>query len=1051
MDIVSQTLTGLSTSSKRNEAAGSGNGRGMLVVNANAEIVQVDSDFAALLGLLPHELIGSSAFKLLVEDDLELARELFSSLITGTTPQVSAEVRLQASRDTVSVTASALLVPDLRGGDPLIVVSFLRQAVSATPGLSNDRYRRLVESARAIPFEYDVARRCYSYVGQQAVHILGYPLDNWYQPLFWHQIAHPDDREDANQAYWTAAMEGGQIDVHYRALDSEGRVRWIREVAVAITGPEGPRHYWGFMFDITERKQAQEALRSSEAQLRQISETILDLVCTLDATGSFLYASPSYRATMGYEPDELVGRSAFEFIHPDDAMVVRRAFLQHLDSRRPGQLRFRFLNAYGKYVWVESVGNILLNGDGVVTGAVVSSRDISKQVQTEDALTRSMERFKLLVESTGVVAYEFDARSGDITYVAPQIEHLLGHPVENWYDKQFWRDHVHPEDLSYTDALLSSVEQSDVSISASYRMLDYSGHYVWVKDVFYPQVLDGKLREVRGFLIDIDEEKQVEAELLGSRERFRLLVESTGIVAYESNLVEGKVVYVGPQIEQLLGHRLENWYRPSFWLETIHPDDMSEADRQLEEARKSGQPVQLVYRMLDSQGRAVWIRDHYFPVLRDGALVGDRGFIIDISEAKRAELERQEMETQIQHAQRMESLGQMAGGIAHDFNNLLTAIGGYAELASRQTEESETRQLVEQIINSTRRAADLTRQLLAYAGQGRRVEQSCNINSIVREMSALLQSVISRKVNLRFELAPSEMTIKGEASQLRQVVMELLSNASDSIGENPGEIVIRSGVEDLRSSDTRGHYSDGPPAPGSYVVLEVEDSGCGMDAQSMRRIFDPFFTTKFTGRGLGLAAVQGIVRAHGGTVHVESRPGMGTSIKVFLPARNLQTVEPAAPAQPARAPQQRQTEGSAVQAMNLGGYVLVVDDEESVRAITQAILKKQGISVLTAADGVEAVAMVQEHGAEIALVLLDVTMPRMSGVEAFRAMRELQPDIRVVLSSGYNQAEAYRQFSQEGLCGFIQKPYLRQELLDTISEVLLPQDAPSALAAAETS
>ncbi|MCC7479379.1 PAS domain-containing protein [bacterium] len=1030
-----------------------GNGRGLLVVNSRAEIIKLDTDCAAMLGQPASRLVGSNALRLVIPEDLDLARELLSSLVSGQTDEVTTDIRLRKGEDeTVLLSARALIVPLPDGSEQLIAVNLSRPADNKGSGPNSDRYRRLVETARAIPFEYDVARRCYSFIGRQAEQILGYTLEDWYQPMFWHQIAHPDDREEANQAYWNAAMEGGQVDVHYRVIDHSGQVRWLREVAVAITGPEGPRHYWGFMFDITERKLAQEALRASESQLRQISEAILDLVCTLDSKGRFLYVSPSYRSTMGYDTATLLGQCAFDLIHPDDLSLVRRAFLEHLDSRKPGHARFRFMNAYGEYIWVESVANVLLNGNGDLMGAVVSSRDISRQIEAEDALTQSMERFKLLVESTGVVAYEFDATSGEISYVAPQIEQLLGYPASRWYNKQFWRDHVHPADLSYTDALLGSVEHGDVCISASYRMLNSSGQYVWVKDVFYPQVVEGELREVRGFLIDINEEKQVEAELLGSRERFRLLVESTGIVAYESNLIEGKVAYVGPQIEQLLGHTLENWYRPSFWLECIHPDDMAEADRQLEEARRSGVPVQLVYRMLAADGRAVWVRDHYFPVLQDGALVGERGFIIDISEAKRSEQERLEMEAQIQHAQRMESLGQMAGGIAHDFNNLLTAIGGYAELASRQTEESETRQLVEQIISSTRRAADLTRQLLAYAGQGRRIEQSCNLNSIVREMSALLQSVISRKVNLRFELSNSDLIIKGEASQLRQVVMELLSNASDSIGDNPGEIVIRSVLEEIRSADSRGHYSDGPPAAGSYVILEVEDSGCGMDAQSIRRIFDPFFTTKFTGRGLGLAAVQGIVRAHGGTVHVESRPGMGTSIRLYLPARLAEAPAPSrveeAPRQTLAAAASREpVQGAGLQ---LGGYVLVVDDEESVRAITKAILKKQGLEVLTACDGLEALDMVRDYGPNISLVLLDVTMPRMTGVEAFRAMREIQPGIKVILSSGYNQSEAYRQFSQEGLCGFIQKPYLRQELLDTINGVISAAAQPAEMAGAET-
>ena len=399
--------------------------------------------------------------------------------------------------------------------------------------------------------------------------------------------------------------------------------------------------------------------------------------------------------------------------------------------------------------------------------------------------------------------------------------------------------------------------------------------------------------------------------------------------------------------------------------------------------------------------------------------------ILDITGRKRAERERRALEEKIQKTQKLESLGVLAGGIAHDFNNLLMGILGNADLALlRMPPESPGRPNVQAIDTAAQRAADLTNQLLAYSGAGRFVVERVDLNRLVEETAGLLRTVISKKVVLRFALAPDLPPVEADATQIRQVVMNLITNASEAIEDRNGMVTVSTGVLEADRAYLSGTYLDESLPEGRYVYLEVSDTGCGMDEETRARIFDPFFTTKFTGRGLGLAAVLGIVRGHGGAIKVYSEPGRGTSVKVLLPeALGSIRESPEGP-------------GSGRETWRGRGLVLVVDDDAPVRQVAAMMLEDAGFRVLQAADGREGVELFRSYAEEIAAVLLDLTMPRMSGEEAFREMRRIRPDVPVILSSGYNEQDATNRFAGKGIAGFIQKPYRSADLLAEIRKVL---------------
>ncbi len=392
----------------------------------------------------------------------------------------------------------------------------------------------------------------------------------------------------------------------------------------------------------------------------------------------------------------------------------------------------------------------------------------------------------------------------------------------------------------------------------------------------------------------------------------------------------------------------------------------------------------------------------------------------------RFEEERLALEAKVQQAQKLESLGVLAGGIAHDFNNLLVGILGNADLALLDLPpESPARQSVRDIEVAARRATELVRQMLAYSGKGRFVVEPLDLGLVVEEMLHLLEASVSKKAHLRLDLAPGLPRVEGDATQLRQVLMNLILNASDAIGDRSGVVSVRTGAMRCDRAYLDGSFmaSDAPAGP--YVFVEVSDTGVGMERATIERIFDPFFSTKFTGRGLGLAAVLGIVRSHRGAIKVRSELGRGTTVRVLLPpAADERVAGSALQGETARAPTAR------------AGVVLLVDDEETVRAVGRAMLARLGFEVVAARDGREAVEVFASDPRRFACVLLDLTMPRMDGDECFRRLRELRPEVRVVLSSGYNEQELLARFAGKGLAGFIQKPYHIDELAAALDRVL---------------
>ena len=526
-------------------------------------------------------------------------------------------------------------------------------------------------------------------------------------------------------------------------------------------------------------------------------------------------------------------------------------------------------------------------------------------------------------------------------------------------------------------------------------------------------VPDGPL--VIAFISDVSEREDALRALIASEERFRIL----SAAAFEGVFVhaEGKILLANEAGAAMYGFDPASLVGASL-MDLTDPASRAVVAEHLRSG--SAEPYEGIARRKDGSTFVAEVR---------GRTLSHQGrptrvtVIRDVTERKRIETEQRALEERVRQAQKLESLGVLAGGVAHDFNNILTVISNGVALAKRDAVLGAASPAhLDAIALAAKRATELCRQMLAYAGKARLQRESVDLSAVVGEMSSMLEASVSKKATLVRELAPGLPRLLGDATQIRQIVMNLVINASEAISAPHGTIRISTGTGTYEAESFARSAAGGELKVGEYVWLEVEDDGVGMDAQTRAQMFDPFFTTKFVGRGLGMAAVLGIVRGHEGAIDVESRPGHGTRIRVFFPASS---------AEPDRA-----TSAPASQVRG-EGLVLVVDDEKNVRISTEFLLRGFGFDVIAARDGAEAIEVFRSESRRIDVVLLDLTMPRMDGIETMRELRRIAPEARVVLTSGYGSVDLEEETKRgEGPNAILPKPYAAERLLATLREVM---------------
>jgi PAS domain S-box-containing protein len=988
-----------------------------------------------LLGYSSSELLGNLAFDFLHPDDVAATLALFDQAMdTGTPEDALCRVRkADGSWRWLEFIGSPFT--NRRGERRMALigrdVDDREQALDALRR-SERLHRTLVETATCGIIESDAEAR-FTFVNPAYARMIGLPAEELIGRYVWEfnepgeEVSSPGELARALQHQPTPERRVARLRTpDGRRLVVEADWNYLRDADGRVSG------FVCVVEDVTRREATDAALVESHRYITQIAETSPSILCVFGVHDwSVRWVNSRAVAATGLDAAQLRERGSRileESVHPDDRHLVAEAVARALrspdDEVAATEHRVRHVSGWR---WVLSRFAVFSRDDaGRPVEMLVSQLDVTEQHLTLDQLRAQEERFRLLAENAGDVIIEFD-RQGTLLFLSPSWTTITGHPVRGAVGRNM-DDLIHQvmdpgEPLAFEEFVREIFDSGSDPVGI-YRIHHADGSPRWLEArtrLF--RTADG---DTRGMAIirDVTDRVRTEEALRASEARFRQVAESLYDFIVEVS-PEGEVAYISPSFREILGFDPARYSVRDAALQ-LHPEDRERVFAEMQRLI-AGHPIgPLAFRQRDAQGRWRWLESHGTPRPTADGRFGGVVITRDVSERVRAEDDARALQAQLLQSQKLESLGVLAGGIAHDFNNLLVGILGNASLALADlTPDSPLYEAMQGIETAALRAGELTNQMLAYSGKGRFVVEMVDMNALVAEMANLLEASISKKARLELDLDPQLPAVEGDASQLRQVVMNLITNASDALGDEGGSIRLRTQrVPNASEIPLRSRIEE-PMAPGPAVLLEVVDTGRGMDEATAQRIFDPFFTTKFTGRGLGLAAALGIVRGHRGAIDVRSGVEAGTSFRILLPAGEPRTTLPEQV--PACAPRE---------AVRAQGTVLVADDEEVVLAMARRILEQAGFEVITARDGREAVDVFRRWGDRIAVVLLDLTMPRLSGEEALRLLRDECPDVPVVLTSGYAESEIATRFEGVPLEGFLQKPFRPAELVDRIRAAL---------------
>jgi two-component system, cell cycle sensor histidine kinase and response regulator CckA len=836
---------------------------------------------------------------------------------------------------------------------------------------------------------------------------------------------HTDPRTTAEVREATSARREGAWEV--LGYDKSGAPFWNLLQLTAVRDEQGAvTELLATRTDITHHKQTAATKRSQveeefRARARLIAESSPHIMYVYDCIDQrTVWSNRRVESALGYTPEQVAAFGpgfAIDILHPDD-----RKRLPELLARWVGlpdetvlESEYRMRHADGTWRWFLGHDKVFLREpDGRVRQLIGTSQDITGRKRVEEALRES----EAFLNATGRVAkvggWEVDCRTREIRWTE-ETGRIYELPPGHIPTVEEAIAFYHPDDREAIRQVFERAVTDGVPWDGEFRLVTARGNLIWTRSICSPEFRDGEVVRLHGTFQDITERKAAEAELAFSHLILRKVGDAIMVCeAGSPDAQEPRIVYVNEAFESSLGYpSAEVLGRPPSVLRG--PDGDPRTPDQIRDALRR-EPVRVDLRVYRKDGSDRWVEIDTMPVSIDDKKVTHLVSVLrDITD-------RLAVERKLRETQKIESLGLLAGGVAHDFNNLLTSILGYASLSeSALPPDTPVKDFLAEIERAGRRASELCQQLLAYAGRGRVVVGPINLSKLVDECVRLARLTVSTRATLSLHLAPDLPHFSGDASQFRQVIMNLVMNASDALGEHEGVITITTGSKPFnRDQLSRGIFGD-QMRPGEYVYLEVTDTGCGMDAATKAKIFDPFFTTKPGGRGLGMAAVLGIVKVHRGSIRVESTPGAGTTLTLVFPCGETTSAPAANPRAPVRVGE---------------GMILVVDDEEVVRNLTVRMVKSLGFQTREARDGQEAVEVVRRDGATLRAVLLDMTMPRLNGREAYAAIRKIVSNLPVLVMSGYSAAEVVTSFEDRHFVGFLQKPYSQLDLADALNALL---------------
>ncbi|MBT3199478.1 MAG: PAS domain S-box protein [Phycisphaerales bacterium] len=765
----------------------------------------------------------------------------------------------------------------------------------------------------------------------------------------------------------------------------------------------------------------QRALRASEEKFAKAFHASPDsIIISALADGRIIDVNEGFQSISGYSRDEAIGRTSLE-LNLWTSTEKREKVADIL--RTQGYVRDMEMNFHRKsgdpFTGLVSIQHIELDAERCLVSVV---RDITEHKQTLEELRQHREQLQALTD-LAPVAISWANRQGDILYCNNKFRELYGYSLEDiptldrWYhlaypDQEYRKSVIARWETGVDNAIKSGREIAP--IEANIVCKNGSTRYVEISGTVLPN-------RVLAIFNDISDRKQAEEALRSEKDFSNTLIQASPafIVAIAP---DGKTMLMNESMRKELGYSEAEVVGTDYLTTFVPKTDRKDLIKVFQNLNSTTVFTTNENRVLTRDGRKLLVEWRGQQICdSDGHVEYFIGVGIDITERKRAESERDRLEEQLRQAQKMEAVGQLAGGIAHDFNNILTAIQGNAELLKMDIPDTSVQtKFADEIIKGSNRAADLTRQLLAFARKGKWQAVPIDIHDVISQTVSMLTHSIDRRIDIRLELHASPSTITGDPTQLQNTMLNLGVNARDAM-PNGGTLTYATRRVTLTQTDCDNHPFD--LTPGEFIEICITDTGIGMDNETQQRIFEPFFTTKEVGKGtgLGLAGVYGCILNHEGGISVCSEPGCGASFKILLPLADSKT----------KTTPETSTENTPIRGT---GHILVVEDEESVRNFVAASLNNLGYTVHTCYDGVDGTEYYRRHHSEIDIVILDLIMPKMNGEDTFIEMKKINPNVKAIIASGFSHAQTTNKMLNEGALTLLNKPFNMIKLSQAIAK-----------------
>jgi two-component system cell cycle sensor histidine kinase/response regulator CckA len=878
--------------------------------------------------------------------------------------------------------------------------------------LESQQQLRLAVSAGLGVWECDLRRGAVA-LSPQYQRVFGQPPLSFGE---WMNLIHPDDVERVVAIAREGVDRTHRWEAEFRVLWPDGSVRWMISKATVIVDEGGrPARMVGVSLDITDRKQAEAALRESEERFRLMANTAPVMIWVSGTNKLCTFFNKPWLDFTGRTMEEELGNGWADGVHAEDLEHCLDIYFTAFEARSNFQMEYRLRHAGGEYRWVLDNGTPLYR-EGEFVGYIGSCIDITDHKLIEQRLLSNEVQLTDAQRLAKVGSFEVHIDS-DSLYWSDEISRIFGVTNRGPSDFATFLQSVHPQDREKVLESARKVRSTGATIETEYHVVRPDGEVRFVRSIVEAIKNDrGKPVRLAGATQDVTEQVLAREHLRESEQRFRRVFEEgpLGLALVGKDYRFEKVNHA---LCQMVGYS-ETELRQMSFADITHPDDVLPDMGLAEKLFRSEIPFyQLRKRYLKKSGEIIWI-NLTASVVRDrnGEALYGIAMVEDVTAAKQAE------ENALAR-QKLESVGVLAGGIAHDFNNLLGGILGQAELIEAELPtRSPLHEEIRRIKTAAVRGSEIVRELMIYSGNETRNFEPTDFSKLVEEMLALLRVSISKRATLKTNLEENLPKVWANPPEIRQVVMNLIINASEAIGEDEGVIEVTTS----RVADGKSVHSGSARelSQGDYVLLEVSDTGCGLTEEQRTRIFDPFFTTKFAGRGLGLAVVQGIVGSHRGIINVVSTAGQGTAFHVYLPC--------ASQSSDSRDIVQEKRPRSESLA---GRTVLVVEDEEVLRHSLVRMLRIQGLSVLEAEDGTAAIRLLRKKKYNFDTILLDLTIPGASSREVIDEAQRVRPEMTLIIASAHSRASAEHSLKMH-ISAFLRKPFQFSDVIHALRETL---------------